>query len=171
MEKSLEACFINDVLNIWRWYFSYAFQHLKATSAFEDQQNKVWRIIRMSTNYSFQKFSMTKNLIPNKIFPWPKISYPTNFFHDHEIRLTHSNKISTFIKKWICLTKPTKQISVASMPNTTWHILPKFMSYQHCLSFTMSNSSTIQKYPKAKIITWSQEFPTKPYNVQNFNKE
>jgi len=33
------------------------------------------------------------------------------------------------------------------------HTLPNFMSYQHCPSYTMPNSSTIQKYPKADITT------------------
>ena len=44
------------------------------------------------------------------------------------------------------------------------------MSHQHCPNFTMPNNSTIQKCPKAKITTWSQEFPAKSYNVHNFNK-
>ena len=48
--------------------------------------------------------------------------------------------------------------------------LPKFMNHQHCPNFTMTKSSTIQKCPKAKITTWSQEFPNQPYNMQNFNK-
>ena len=50
------------------------------------------------------------------------------------------------------------------------HTSPNFRSHQHCPNFTMPNNSTIQKCPKAKITTWSQEFSAKSYNVQNFNK-
>ena len=35
------------------------------------------------------------------------------------------------------------------------HTLSNFMSHQYCPSYTMPNSSTIQKFPKAKITTWS----------------
>ena len=146
MEKSLEAKFINDVLNIWRQYLSYAFQHLEATLILEVLQNKVGQSSRCSQNthykiltskkkkkkkipcltkkiYHVPKFYSDQYLMSNKIlhvkkkiFQWPTKIFPcptqkihtaiknlshthvNKNVHTHEIRLTRSNKISTFIK-------------------------------------------------------------------------
>ena len=49
--KKLEAGFINDVLNIQRQYFPYAFQHLKATLALEVLQTKFDHILHVQKNF------------------------------------------------------------------------------------------------------------------------
>ena len=98
-------------------------------------------------------------------YSWNKTYTFQQNFHTHQ--------------KWVSSIKPTHQILIIPILTTfkskflqqchKLHTLLNFMSHQHCPSFIMPNNSTIQKCPKAKITT--QEFPTKSYNVQNFNKK
>ena len=59
---------------------------------------------------------------------------------------------------WIHSTKPTQQIfHNFNAPKIQHHILPilpKFMTHQHCSSYTMPKKYNKKKCPKAKITTW-----------------
>ena len=59
---------------------------------------------------------------------------------------------------WIHSTKPTQQIfHNFNAPKIQHHILPilpKFMTHQHCSSYTMPKKYNKKKCPKAKVTTW-----------------
>ena len=109
---------------------------------------------------SNQKFHTT-----TKVFPYPYHMYKN--FHAHEIRLTHSNKISTLIKNGFVQSKLAHQILI--IPISTkfkskliqqyhkLHTMQSFMNHQHCPNFIIPYNSTMQKCPKAKIATWSHK--------------
>ena len=120
----------------------------------------------------------------HKIFPCSQnFSIPTKFCHVHEIKFTHANKISRIYHecihpnphdKFFTISMPPKSKPKFIQQHHKLPTLPKFMSHQHCPSYTMTkkynNSKMLQNQDYNIINHTMPQIPTRAHNKMTISQ-